>query len=464
LGVANRDQIALIVLAAGAGSRMKSSLPKPLHPVAGVPMLWHVLGAGASVSPACRIVVLSPAIAGHPSWTAANFGVTVAIQDPPRGTAGAVIAALPFVPDHIDWLLILFADHPLLTADTVGRLVADAQQSRALITILTCRLDGAGAYARVARDRIGNVDRIVEFKDDDPTARIGRIEINSGMMIVDARWAREALKTIAPSAITGEFYLPELVRIAVGDHQPEQPWPVRTVSGFADDLVGINDRIEQAYADGVLRKRIRERHMRNGVCLIMPDTISIDEAVEIGHDTTILPFTVIEAGTTIGSRCAIGPGAYLRGARVGDDVVIRASHVIDSDMATGSDAGPFAHLRGNASVGPRVHVGNYAEVKNATVGADSRIGHFSYVGDAALGERVNIGAGTVTCNFDGEHKHRTTIGEGAFIGSDTMLVAPVTVGEGGRTAAGAVVTRDVAPGDTVAGVPARPIRPRSAPD
>lgn len=464
MAVAYRDRSALIVLAAGAGTRMKSSLPKPLHPVAGAPMLWHVLQAGSAIDPVSRIVVLSPAIASHPSWHAAEFELTVAIQDPPRGTADAVLAALPYVPDEVDWLLILFADHPLLTGETVQRLVADARQARALVTILTCELDNGGAYARIDRDGAGNVTRIVESKDDDPVARAGRMEINSGMMVVDARWGREALAAIEPSAKTGELYLPELVRIAVDRRDPNAPWPVRTVRGEPDDLLGVNDRIEQAHADSVLRKRIRERHMLAGVSLVMPETIAIDAGVEIGPDTTILPFTVIEAGTMIGSRCTIGPSAFLRGARLGDDVVVRASHVIDSELASGADAGPFAHLRGRARVGERVHIGNYAELKNATIGADTRIGHFSYVGDAEFGERVNIGAGTITCNFDGRDKHRTTIGDDAFIGSDTMLVAPVTVGEGARTAAGAVVTHDVPPGETVAGVPARPFRPRSAPE
>jgi bifunctional UDP-N-acetylglucosamine pyrophosphorylase/glucosamine-1-phosphate N-acetyltransferase len=419
-------------------------------------MLWHVLKAGAAVRPVMSVVVLSTAIANDSAWHEADFPVEVAIQEPPLGTADAVKSALSVIPE-VDWLLVLFADHPLLTADTVLRLIERAREAQALVAILSCEVDDAGGYARVERDGRGQVTRIIERKDDDAAARSGRTEINSGMMVVDARWVRDALNRIQPSAVTGEYYLPELVRLAVEEHDGKIAWPVEAVAGAAEDLLGINDRVEQAAADALLRERVRRRHMLAGVTMVMPETISIDEGVEIGVDTTLLPFTVIERGSKIGSRCRIGPHAVVSGSTIRDNVVVRGSTLVDASMEPYSDAGPYAHLRSGARIGAGAHIGNYAEIKDSQIGERVRIGHVSYVGDATVGAESNIGAGTITCNFDGTDKHRTEIGAGVFIGSDTMLVAPVEVGDGARTGAGSVVTKNVPAGATVVGVPARQI-------
>lgn len=452
----SQANVALVVLAAGSGKRMRSSLPKPLHPIAGRTMIEYVLRAASAVSPVSTTIVVSPdndaAIRD-----ALGSAIGYATQKSPLGTGDAVKAALPLI-GSAKRILVLFADHPLLTSTTVERLIGAASESPTLVTSLTCMVDDAASYGRIDRDAAGRVNRIVERSDDEPARRLGRVEINSGMMAIDADWARTALPRITPSPVTGEFYLPELVRLAVEEAGSLQAWPAQTVPGDLDELLGVNNRVELAAAEAVLRHRIRKRHLLAGVSLVSPETIVIDDDVMIGEDTSILPFSYLRAETTIGSGCEIGPHATLQNAKIGDRVRVTASTVVDSAMEPDSDIGPYSHLRGGVIVRANAHVGNFVEMKNTDFGQAARSGHFSYLGDATVGARTNIGAGTVTCNFDGVDKHRTEIGESAFIGSDTMLVAPISIGDQARTGAGSVVNRDVAAGVTVVGVPARPIK------
>jgi bifunctional UDP-N-acetylglucosamine pyrophosphorylase/glucosamine-1-phosphate N-acetyltransferase len=386
--------------------------------------------------------------------------LTSVVQDPPRGTGDAVRCALPALTD-VDWIGVLFADHPLLTADTVARLIDGARAAGAYVTLLTCVVAEAGAYGRIERDDFGRPTRIIERKEDDPARRIGPTEINSGMMVLDAAWARSALPRLVPSSAALEYYLTDLVELAVvegagvGDR-----WPVATVAADPEVALGINDRAQLAAADAALRDRIRRRLMATGVSFVGPETIFVDEDVAVGEDTVILPHSILRRGTTVGARCTIGPAAVLDEARLGDDVVVRASFITRSSVANGSDVGPYSHLRGGAEVGPGVHVGNFAELKQATLGAGVKVGHVSYLGDARIGAGTNIGAGTITANYDGVDKHQTEIGSDVFIGSDTVLIAPVRVDDGARTGAGSVVTRDVPGGATVVGVPARIVRRR----
>ncbi len=455
--VPDQGDVALVVLAAGQGTRMRSTLPKPLHPVAGLPMVQHVLRAGAGAASATTALVVSPATADLSERLGLDASVAVFVQDPPRGTGDAVRTALPAAREAA-WIVVLYADHPLLTPETVRDLISGARQARARVTVLTCFVPDAGAYGRLERDAAARPVRIVERKDD-ADERTGPTEINSGMMALDAAWARTALTRLEPSATTGEYYLTDLVALAVAEGAgPDGAWPVAAVLADPEVALGINDRVQLAAADHVARERIRRRLMQEGVTLVGPETIFIDEAVEIGPDTTILPFTMLGAGTTVGAGCTIGPNAEIIASWIGDGVVVRASSVEHSSIAEGSDVGPYAHVRGGTEVGPRVHVGNYAELKNARLAEEVKIGHFSYLGDVAVGAGTNIGAGTITANFDGTRKHRTEIGVGAFIGSDSILRAPVRVGDGATTGAGSVVTRDVPDGATAVGVPARVIR------
>jgi bifunctional UDP-N-acetylglucosamine pyrophosphorylase/glucosamine-1-phosphate N-acetyltransferase len=345
----------------------------------------------------------------------------------------------------------------------VQDLLEDAVTSGRKITLLTCLMPQAQSYGRINRDERNRPTNIVEAKNDDLVLRRGATEINSGIMVLRVDWARDALERLPLDPITGEYLLTDLVEMAARDHVDGEPWPIETVTAPAEVSLGVNNRIQQAEADAIVRQQTRERLMLAGVSMIGPETIFIDEQVEIGPDTMILPGTIILGTTTIGSGCRIGPNAVLDHATIGDNVAIQSSTIEHSTMKSGSDAGPYARIRGGSVIGEGVHIGNFAELKNSTMGTDAKSGHFSYLGDATIGERVNVGAGSITANYDGTRKNRTILGDDVFLGCDTVLVAPVTIHEGSKTGAGSVVNRDVPPHTTVVGVPARPIVKRTTP-
>ena len=442
------------MLAAGAGTRMRSLLPKPMHTVAGVPMVARVLRAGDGARPDARVLVVGPQFADLAGRLESSDGIVTVIQDRPCGTGDAVKHALTALPE-VDRLVVLYSDHPLLEPSTVAKLLEGLRASGAKAAVLTAILDDPAGYGRIVRDADRRPLGIAERRDDDAGMRVGPTEINAGLMALDAHWARQALHQIQPSGATGELYLTDLVSIAVAGAQDSEPWPVAAVTGEPDDALGVNDRADLERAESRAWERKRQRLMREGVTMRLPETIVIDEDVRVGGDTVILPNSHITGTTVIGTGCVIGPSAVIVGSRLGDRVIVHSSTVEDSTIADDADVGPYSHVRAGSEIGPRAHVGNFAEIKNAHLASGVKVGHFSYIGDAAVGAETNIGAGTVTANFDGARKHRTDIGARAFIGSDTILRAPINVGDDARTGAGSVVTRNVPDGATVVGVPAR---------
>lgn len=337
----------------------------------------------------------------------------------------------------------------------VAAILAEHRRAGAAVTVAACVHPDGGQLGRLARDARGRVARITEARDAVGEAP-GPKEVNSGIHCFRRDWLVEHLPRLSRQA-NGEYYLTELVALAAAEAGAgaDAPWPVAAVTVACEAALGVNDRVELAAAERVARRRIAERLMRAGVTILDPASTFIDDGVTIGRDTTIGPFTTIAGRTTIGEDCRIGPGARIRDSAIAAGCAVVDSTLEGAELGAGTDVGPYAHLRPGARIAGGVHIGNYVEVKNATIGAGTAVGHFSYLGDATIGERVNIGAGTVTTNYDGRRKHHTTIGDGAFIGSDTMLRAPVEVGAGAITGTGSVVTRDVPPGRKVMGVPAR---------
>lgn len=435
---------------------MKSATAKHVHPVGGVPIVKRIIRAGQAINPDHIMVVVSPAMANMPEYLGMEGEFETVVMPEPTGTAHAVRDAINALPE-VDYIVSLLGDNALLTGETVEQLYHHAKSSKAILTLLTCELEDAAKYGRIERNADHNVTAIIEHKNDDPAKRKGCTEINSGIMVLQRDWAKDAIGRLSPDPGTGEFFLTDLVQMAVAETRAGDPWPVDVVKGPENVSVGINTRQDQENANSLLQNDVRDRHMTNGVTMIGPQTIFIDETVTIGQDTTILPGSILMGETSIGENCTIGPYAVLIDATVGDGVTVRQSTIEKSEMHTGSDIGPYSRVRSGSVIGENAHIGNFAELKNTTMSTRSKSGHFSYLGDAAVGERTNIGAGTITANYDGKQKHHTEIGDDVFIGCDSVLVAPVEIEKGAVTGAGSVVTKNVTAGQTVVGIPARPI-------
>lgn len=432
--------LSVVVLAAGEGKRFRSVLAKPLHRAAGRPLLWHVLAAASGLG-AERTVVVVGRGADEVRTAVASFGfgqIEFAVQQELRGTGDAVAAALPLLPPGGE-VLVLYGDTPLLTAGTLERLLAAHRASSAQATILTARLPDPGDLGRVLRGPDGAVTGVVEERDATAEQR-AITEANAGFYVFERR-ALDGLARLEPDNDQGECYLPGLVPLLLHDGAR-----VATSDAPPDEVLGVNDRAQLAEATAVLRRRTLERLLAAGVTVVDPATTYVDTDVEVGQDTVLEPLTFLEAGTRIGAGCAIGPNTRLIACTVGDEATVTQAVGVQAHIGERAAVGPFAYLRPGAELGPGSKVGTYVEVKKSSIGRGSKVPHLTYVGDAEIGEDVNVGAGTVFVNYDGRDKHRTIVGDGAFIGSDTMLVAPLTIGGGAQTAAGSTITKDVPPG------------------
>ena len=440
-------------MAAGLGTRMRSDLPKVLHAICGRPMIDYVLDAAIAATGGRPLVVGPPG--GDAVARAVASRADTAVQAEPRGTGDALRAGLAAVPDSVDQILVLSGDVPLVRAEVLsGLLEARALDHAAIALVAVDAIDPTG-LGRVVRNEGGTVERVVEVKDaSDEERQI--TEINAGLYAFDATWLRRRIGDLQPSAATGELYLTDLVGLAREDG--------RLVAALdVDDdgrLMGINDRSQLARAEWDMRVDLNDRWMRAGVTMTDPSTVYIDHAVELARDVVLEPNVILRGATRVGERTRIAAGSQIFESVIGSDCVIWASVIERSVVEDEVTIGPFSHLRPGAHVGRRSEIGNYAEIKNSRLGEHVRQHHNSYLGDADVGAETNVGAGTITANYDGTRKHRTTIGEGVFLGVDTMLRAPVTLGDGSKTGAGAVVTRDVPPGKLAVGVPARIREPR----
>ncbi|MBA2370182.1 MAG: bifunctional UDP-N-acetylglucosamine diphosphorylase/glucosamine-1-phosphate N-acetyltransferase GlmU [Chloroflexi bacterium] len=437
------------VLAAGLGTRMRSKTCKVLHQAAGRPLLSHVLDLCAAVG-AHPVVVLSRE--SEPARAVVPADATVALQEPPRGTGDAVRVALAATDSRDGVAFVVYGDTPVLRAETLERMRELLLERGAVLVLLTAQVGTDNSYGRIVRDEAGDVRRIVEVRSASPEERL-LPESNLGAYAMDLAWLRTAAPRLRENE-TGEIFLTDLAAIAIADGE-------RVAAHRADDPtegMGVNTRVDLAAADAVLRRRVRERHMLAGVTFLDPDSTSVDAGVRIAADAVIARGCVLEGETSIGADSVVGPYSIVRDSRVGERCRVEASVIEGSTLEDDVRIGPFSHLRTGAYLERGVEMGNFGEVKNARLRAKTKMHHFSYVGDADVGERVNIGAGTITLNYDGARKHRTEIGDDAFIGSDTLLRAPVKVGKGAATGAGSVVTKDVADGMLAVGMPARSIR------
>ena len=433
----------VVILAAGLGKRMKSSKIKVLHPAAGRPLVHYVIDLARDVTSSAPILVV-----GHQKdevQSACAGLAEFAVQSEQLGTGHAVLMAESFVRGRgLDGarVLILSGDVPLTRPETIRSLLDQHDRERNTVTVLTMRPDDPALYGRIVRAPDGRVEKIVEAKDADPKT-IAIDEVNAGIYVFEARFLFESLHGLSSNNAQEEYYLTDLVEQAARSGG-------RVGAAIAPDpleALGVNSRAELGAVETELNRRTVARLMDEGVTFRNPAAVSIDSTVTIGQDTAIYPFVVLEGNTTIGRECVVDPGVHLVNVKVGDGVHLKTGTVAeDAEIGDGATVGPYAHLRPATKLGKKTKVGNFVETKKAVFGDGAKASHLSYIGDATIGADVNIGAGTITCNYDGVRKHETILEDGVFIGSDTQLVAPVRIGKGAYVGAGSTITKDVPPG------------------
>jgi bifunctional UDP-N-acetylglucosamine pyrophosphorylase/glucosamine-1-phosphate N-acetyltransferase len=434
---------------------MRSSLPKVLHQIAGKSMLERVLDALAGAGFPCPTVVL-----GHEAEAIrqqAGERCRYVEQVPQLGTGDAARVGLGSLPPSVQRVLLVHGDEPMIDPGVYREMLDLQATSGAAIVLLTTIVEDTRDFGRVVRDADGRPAALVQQSDLTPEQKATIREINLGAYVFDAAFLRRTLPNLQPNPPKGEYYLTDLIAVAA---QTGEGIEARVLEG-GDTLLGINDLVQLEGANRAIYARNARRLMAAGVTIIDSATTYIGDDVRIEPDTIVYPLTCISGHTMIGRGCVVGPGATIEDATIGDRCTIRASTIESATIEEDVRVGPYAHLRPGAHVGARAEIGNYAEIKASTVGPGTRMHHFGYIGDAQIGRDVNIGAGVITCNYDGTTKHRTTVGDNAFIGSDTMLRAPVTVGDDAYTGAGSVVTRDVPDGALAVGVPARVVGRRN---
>ena len=482
--------LAVVVLAAGLGKRMASRQPKVLHRLAGLPLAAHVLRAVAPLKPTRTVLVVGHgsdrvrAALGDTYGPSGSLPIEYAEQPQQLGTGHAVHMAKPTLDGYRGPVLVLYGDAPLLRTATLSALVGRHRQARPHITMLTCIASDPTGYGRVVRD---NAQRVLEVVEEKNATLVQRAisEINSGVYVFDSEWLWPHLGKIELSP-QGEYFLTDLVGMAIreeraaassGRHMSGNGSGGSGSSGSVitftqeglDEAMGINSRAQLAQAEQIVQDQLRQALLDSGVTMMLPDTVYLGMDVQVGPDTVLYPGVILEGSTRVGSNCVLGPNTHIVDSTVGDECRIVSSMIEQSTIERGVDVGPYSHVRPGTRLSEGVHLGNFVEVKGSTLGPGVHSGHFSYLGDATIGEGTNIGAGTVTANFDSatRRKNKTVIGKNAFIGVDTMIVAPREIGDGAATGAGSVVTKDVPPRTLVVGVPAKPLRevePYSGPD
>ena len=439
-----------VIMAAGKSKRMKSALPKVLHPLLGIPMIEYSLNAVKGISNELPIVVIGHE--GKRVRQAVGEKARFVLQKQQLGTAHAVQKTRELLEGKTDLVVVVSADMPLLRTQTIDKLVDMQKCNPGPLSFISLVSDKSRGFGRVLRDSAGNVMGIVEEKVA-TAEQLAIRECNASIYCFKAGWLWDALERVKKSPV-GEYYLTDLIAIAVSEGKKVQ----NGILVNAADALGVNNRIHLAEAERIMQSRVNREWMLSGVSMLDPERIHIERNVKIGRDTILLPETYLRGDTVIGEECRIGPGTMIIDSQVGNKCKILTSLLEGAILGNHVEMGPFCHLRKGAHLDEGVHMGNFGEVKNSHLGPGVKMGHFSYIGDATICRDVNIGAGTITCNYDGEKKNHTEIGAGVFIGSDTMLVAPVKIGKGARTGAGAVVTKDVPENVTVVGVPAKPLK------